>query len=251
MTLLSVNVNKIATLRNSRGGNVPNVEQCAQDILSFGAHGITVHPRPDGRHIRTKDVYNLRRLTKTYPAQDRNHPVEFNVEGYPSEEFLKMIEDVRPEQCTLVPDPPDALTSNAGWKVQENAKFLKTVVARLRSAGVRSSIFIDPFAWSDSEQAALLSVRPDRVELYTERYATYYNSPEREAITRRYAEVGQAIAREGIDLNAGHDLNLQNIRYLIRTIPEIKEVSIGHALIAEALYLGFKETIRRYLAEMA
>lgn len=246
MTLLSVNVNKIATLRNSRGGQIPNVVQCARDILQFGAHGITVHPRPDGRHIRIPDVYDLRALTREYPG----HP-EFNVEGYPSEDFLEMIEKVHPEQCTLVPDPPDAITSNAGWKLHENREFLSRVLDRLRQAKVRSSLFIDPFAWNAQEQAALEALKPDRVELYTEKYAASYPTPERDSITAKYKEVADLASGVGIEINAGHDLSLQNVRFLVKIIPQIKEVSIGHALISEALYLGFKETIRRYLEEMA
>jgi pyridoxine 5-phosphate synthase len=246
MTLLSVNVNKLATLRNSRGGNVPDISQCARDILQFGAHGITVHPRPDGRHIRQQDVYDLRAVTHAFPGKP-----EFNIEGFPTADFLEMVEKVRPEQCTLVPDPPDALTSNAGWQMHKNHDFLYPVLARLRQANVRSSVFIDPFAWNEAEQEALISLRPDRVELYTEAYATEYSTPKRDAVTARYKDVANEISAAGIGLNAGHDLNLQNIKFLIQAIPQLKEVSIGHALIAESLYFGFKETIRRYLTEMA
>ncbi len=246
MTQLSVNVNKLATLRNARGGNVPDLKKCSEDLLQFGAHGITVHPRPDGRHIRTQDVYDLRAVTRAYPGAP-----EFNIEGYPSEDFLQLVEKVQPEQCTLVPDPPEALTSNAGWEVYKNQEFLQKVLERLRRAKVRSSVFIDPLAWNEAEQRALLTTRPDRVELYTERYATEFTTPQREAVTARYKTVADGISVAGIGLNAGHDLSLQNIRFLVKAIPAINEVSIGHALMAEALYLGFKETIRRYLAEMA
>ncbi len=246
MTYLSVNVNKLATLRNARGGNVPDVKECSRSILEFGAHGITVHPRPDGRHIRTQDVYDLRALTKGFKGEP-----EFNIEGYPSEDFLQMVIKVAPEQCTLVPDPPDAITSNAGWQLQKNREFLTKVIDRLRKAKIRSSVFIDPFEWNEMEQSALLASRPDRVELYTEKYATEYTTPQRDEVTARYKTVADGISAAGIGLNAGHDLSLLNIRHLVKAIPAINEVSIGHALVAESLYLGFKETIRRYLLEMA
>ncbi len=246
MALLSVNVNKIATLRNSRGGSVPSVTGCANDLLDFGADGITVHPRPDGRHIRSQDVFDLKAaITK------RVSPPELNIEGYPSPEFIKLIEEARPAQCTLVPDPPEALTSNAGWKIGENLDFLKTVTGQIQATGARVSLFIDVFQWSESETKALLMTGAERVELYTEGYAEAYKAGRHEDSVRPYADVAKELASHGIAVNAGHDLNLKNIRYLLESVPEIEEVSIGHALIAEALYLGFKETIRQYKEQMA
>ena len=249
MTALSVNVNKIATLRNARGGKLPDVVQCSYDILNFGAHGITVHPRPDERHIRKHDVFDLHKMIRDW-NQQKNDTKEFNIEGYPSPDFLELIEEVRPDQCTLVPDPPHVLTSNAGWKMATNEDLLKQVTTRLKKAGVRVSLFVDVFDWSESEAASLSRIRPDRVELYTEKYASAFGSPEEKAVTERYSQVAREMAQKQIEINAGHDLNLSNLRSLIVKIPEIAEVSIGHALISEALYLGFQETIRRYLQEL-
>lgn len=246
MALLSVNVNKIATLRNSRGGDVPSVTQCASDLLDFGADGITVHPRPDQRHIKTHDVFDLKSL-----LAQRNPSPEFNVEGYPSPEFIKLIEETKPAQVTLVPDPPDAITSNAGWQIEANLDFLKAVTAQIQRTGARVSLFIDVFQWSERETAALLKTGAERVELYTEAYADAYKAGRHAEAARPYAEVAKALAAHGIAINAGHDLNLKNIRYLLEQVPEIDEVSIGHALIAESLYLGFKETIRQYKEQMA
>lgn len=248
---LSVNINKIATLRNSRGGTVPNVVQCAVDIMRFGAEGITVHPRPDERHIRKTDVYDLQALLKKTNAQrPKNKKIEFNIEGYPSQDFLNLIQEVRPDQATLVPDPPNVITSNAGWKVSQTSTFLKNVLAELRQMKVRSALFIDVFAWSDADTQALARLRPDRVELYTERFATDYNTAQRARTTSRYAEVTNIISALGIGINAGHDLSLQNVRYLLKQVPQIVECSIGHALIAESLYMGFEKTIKQYLSEM-
>jgi pyridoxine 5-phosphate synthase len=246
MALLSVNVNKLATLRNARGGNVPNIVQCSKDILDFGAAGITVHPRPDGRHIRTQDVRDLKKMLDAYNTE-KGVLCEFNIEGYPNDEFMALAKEIRPEQCTLVPDPPDVITSNAGWKLAENQDFLKKIVRELKSNGSRVSLFIDVFAWSDIETQALKEIQADRVELYTERYAKSYPTAERDAVTAIYAKVARELSGLGYGINAGHDLSLENSAHLAQKVPEILEVSIGHALIAEALYLGFQETIKRYL----
>jgi pyridoxine 5-phosphate synthase len=234
MTQLSVNLNKVALIRNARGSNLPNVLQVARDVLLFGGDGITVHPRPDGRHIRTEDVYALKEMLT----------VEFNVEGYPSEPFLMMIEEVKPAQCTLVPDPPDALTSNAGWDTLKHKHFLLDVIQRLQEAGVRTSIFIE----TDLDRiGAAKEIGTDRVELYTEEYARQYalgNPQEVEPYARSAAYAHEL----GLGVNAGHDLNLQNLKYFAEQVPHLEEVSIGHALICDALYFGFQETIRRYQA---
>ena len=246
MALLSVNVNKIATLRNSRGGNVPSVTGCASDLLDLGVDGITVHPRPDGRHIRTHDVFDLKAM-----LAKRTTPPELNVEGYPSPEFIKLIQETRPAQCTLVPDPPEALTSNAGWSIETNVDFLKAVTEQIQKTGARVSLFIDVFKWNERETAALLKTGAERVELYTEAYAESYQAGRIDESALPYAKVAKQLAAHGLAINAGHDLNLKNIRHLLKYVPEIEEVSIGHALIAEALYLGFKETIRQYKEQMA
>jgi pyridoxine 5-phosphate synthase len=232
MTNLSVNINKVATLRNARGENVPNVQKVAVDCESFGAQGITVHPRPDERHIRHSDVFALRPLVKT----------EFNIEGYPSPEFMDLVLKVKPEQVTLVPDAPDAVTSSAGWNVNANREFLTEIVDRLREAGIRTSIFVDPDI--DTVKAAA-ATGADRVELYTKPYADLYPT-DHEAAVAPYVEASRAAHNAGIGVNAGHDLNLENLKFFHERVPYLNEVSIGHALIADALYLGLKETIRRY-----
>ena len=246
---LSVNVNKIATLRNSRGGSVPNLLQCAKDIVAFGAEGLTVHPRPDGRHIRRQDVYDLKELLNKINKR-KKQKIEFNIEGYPSADFLKLLAEIHPDQATLVPDPPEALTSNAGWKVAKNEAFLAPVLKELRKNKIRSSLFIDVFAWDKSEQDALVRLAPDRVELYTEKFATDYPSKDRRATTEQYKKTAQLMEQARIAVNAGHDLSLKNVRHLIQNVPQIIECSIGHALISESLYLGFKKTIQSYLKEM-
>lgn len=232
MTNLSVNINKIATLRNARGENVPNVEQVAIDCESFGANGITVHPRPDERHIRHDDVFALRPLVKT----------EFNIEGYPSPEFLDLVLKVKPEQVTLVPDAPDAITSSAGWNVKENMEFLTDIVDRLRDAGIRSSIFVDTDIENIKDAAA---TGADRVELYTKPYADLYPTNPEKAVAP-FVEASRAAHKAGLGVNAGHDLNLANLKFFHERVPFLNEVSIGHALISDALYLGLKETIRQY-----
>ncbi len=236
MTKLSVNVNKIATLRNSRGKNNPDVLQVSLDLIKFGAQGITVHPRPDERHIRKADVYALKKAIT----------VELNVEGYPSADFMKMIEEVRPAQCTLVPDPPEAITSNAGWNISENEKRLAEVLASLKKWGVRSSVFVDP-GTSQHDFALLAKLGCNRVELYTEDYADAFGTPYQEKVTNEYLQTAQRAKVEGLGINAGHDLNLKNLNYLVKQISVIDEVSIGHALIADALYHGFEATINAYL----
>ena len=231
-TNLSVNINKIATLRNARGENVPDVQQVAVDCEAFGANGITVHPRPDERHIRRDDVYKLRPLVKT----------EFNIEGYPSPEFMELVLQVRPEQVTLVPDAPSQVTSNSGWNVTDNVDFLTEVVDRLKEAGIRTSIFVNP----DVEQIkAAARTGVDRVELYTKPYADHYRT-DREAAVAPFVEASRAAHNAGLGVNAGHDLNLENLRFFSEKLPYLDEVSIGHALISDALYLGLRETIRQY-----
>lgn len=232
MTNLSVNINKIATLRNARGENVPNVKQVAIDCESFGANGITVHPRPDERHIRHDDVFALRPLVKT----------EFNIEGYPSPEFLDLVLKVKPEQVTLVPDAPDAITSSAGWNVKENMEFLTDIVDRLRDAGIRSSIFVDTDIENIKDAAA---TGADRVELYTKPYADLYPTNPEKAVAP-FVEASRAAHKAGLGVNAGHDLSLANLKFFHERVPFLNEVSIGHALISDALYLGLKETIRQY-----
>lgn len=236
MVRLSVNINKLATLRNARGGNTPDVIKGAVDIERFGAEGITVHPRPDERHIRRADVFELKKVVTT----------EFNIEGYPSPDFLQLIREVRPAQATLVPDPPDVLTSNAGWDTIGQADFLRDVIREIKSCGVRVSIFMDPIV-ERIEQAATLGA--DRVELYTEAYAAHF-AINREQAIRPYVLAAQAAHSAGLGLNAGHDLNLENLAYFARQIPGLLEVSIGHALIADALYFGLQNTVQLYLREL-
>lgn len=236
MTRLSVNINKVATLRNARGANNPDVVKVAKDCEVFGAQGITVHPRPDERHIRYADVIELSQLVTT----------EFNIEGYPDERFIDLVKNVRPAQATLVPDPPDAITSNAGWDTQSHQAFLSEVVKELHSAGVRVSIFLDPNS-KLVESAAKCGA--DRIELYTEPYAAHY-AGDRALAVKPYIETARAAQAAGLGINAGHDLDLQNLAYLIQQIPAIDEVSIGHALICDALYYGLENTIQMYLRQL-
>lgn len=236
MTRLSVNINKIATLRNARGGNVPNVLQAAKNCERFGAQGITVHPRPDERHIRYQDVREIKPIVTT----------EFNIEGYPASSFIDLVLDVKPDQVTLVPDPPEVLTSNAGWDTIKNEGFLKEVVARFHEAGIRTSLFIE----TDEKMIRnAAKTGTDRVELYTEAYARNYKADKEKAVAPfREAAI---IAREvGLGLNAGHDLDMHNLKYFAENIPGLLEVSIGHALISDALYLGLENTIQLYLREL-
>lgn len=232
MTKLSVNINKVATIRNARGGNVPNLVQIALDCESFGADGITVHPRPDERHIRFTDVYDLKAKIRT----------EFNIEGYPGKHFIDMVKKVKPAQVTLVPDAPDAITSNAGWDTKTNQSFLSEVVEEFSQAGIRTSIFTGTEP-EIIEYAAKIGT--DRIELYTEPYAADYTK-NKEAAVAPFLEAAKLAKKLGLGINAGHDLSLQNLNYLIATIPWIDEVSIGHALISDALYLGLEKTIASY-----
>lgn len=234
MTYLSVNINKIATLRNARGENNPDVTQVALDCERFGAHGITVHPRPDERHIRRSDVFDLRPKLST----------EFNIEGYPSPDFIKLVLQSRPAQVTLVPDAPEQITSSSGWDVEANFDFLCDVVESFHSADIRVSIFVAP-----DRDTILAAARTgaDRVELYTKPYAEAY-AADREAAVAPYVEASRTAHNAGLGVNAGHDLSLINLEYFYRSLPYLNEVSIGHALICDALYLGLEETIRRYRA---
>lgn len=236
MTKLSVNINKVATIRNARGGNVPNVLQVALDCEKFGAHGITVHPRPDERHIRYSDVYELKSVLST----------EFNIEGNPNDTFTQLVLDVKPHQVTLVPDAHDAITSNAGWDTKKHFEFLRTKTEAFKTAGIRVSIFVD----ADPEMVIYAAkAGADRIELYTEPYASNYPTDKVKAV-KPFLLAAQKAKEAGLGLNAGHDLSLENLQYLIQTIPWIDEVSIGHALIADALYLGLENTINAYKAQL-
>lgn len=232
MTKLSVNINKIATIRNARGGNTPNVVKAAISCENFGADGITIHPRPDERHITKQDVYDLKKVVKT----------EFNIEGYPSDDFIAMVIDVMPEQVTLVPDGPDAITSNAGWDCIKNEDYLKPIIKKFREAGIRVSVFLDPVA---EQVNAAQKCGADRIELYTEAYAKNYTINRVKAI-ESYKLTAKRATELGLGINAGHDLSLENLSFFVSEIPEIMEVSIGHALISDALYLGLNNTIQMY-----
>jgi pyridoxine 5-phosphate synthase len=237
MTKLSVNINKIATIRNARGGNVPNVTEAAARCQQFGAQGITVHPRPDERHIRYQDVRDIRPVITT----------EFNIEGYPSQRFLDLVLEVKPHQATLVPDSHDVITSNQGWNVIKYEKFLSDVIAELQRNGIRTSLFIE----TDLEQIERAAATgTNRIELYTEPYATKFHMDPAKAIAP-YIRASKKALELGLELNAGHDLNLDNLRYFKQHIDGLLEVSIGHALISDSLYLGLEKTIRLYLERIA
>lgn len=236
MTRLSVNINKIATLRNARGGNNPDVIKVAIDCERFGAQGITVHPRPDERHIRYSDVLELKKVVTT----------EFNIEGYPDERYLKLVRETKPTQATLVPDKPDAITSNAGWDTVKNKSMLSEIIAEIKSWGVRVSVFVDP---STTMVEGAKKIDSDRIELYTEPYASHYHQ-NREAAVKSYVEAATVARALGLGINAGHDLDLHNLRYLKESITHLDEVSIGHALICDALYLGLENTIQLYLRQL-
>ncbi len=233
MTRLSVNINKVATIRNARGGNVPSVTHAAVEIQKYGAQGITIHPRPDERHIRYADVYDLKPLVHT----------EFNIEGNPIKSFMDMVLEVKPEQVTLVPDSNDVLTSNAGWDTIKNKEFLTEVIQEFKQAGIRTSIFVDP-NHDMIEGAAAIGV--DRIELYTEAFAVGYANGDEKAV-EPYALCAELAHKLGLGINAGHDLSLDNIAFFKQNVPHLLEVSIGHALISEALYLGFETVVKRYL----
>jgi pyridoxine 5-phosphate synthase len=237
MTKLSVNVNKVATLRNTRQLGIPSVVRAAKTCLDAGAHGITVHPRPDQRHIRPDDVYEIADLLKQYPQ------AEYNIEGNPLIEYMHFIENVKPTQCTLVPDAREAFTSNHGWDLRANETRLRPLIARLKDLGSRVSLFMDPVA-DDMELARQFGA--DRVELYTEPYASAFAKGDGRAV-EPYAQAARRAADVGLGVNAGHDLNLFNLPHLIKHCPQIAEVSIGHALIADALEFGLQETVRKYL----
>ncbi len=233
MTRLSVNINKIATLRNSRGGNLPDLIQVAKDCEKFGAEGITVHPRPDERHIKYADVPLLKKVVTT----------EYNIEGYPSKEFLRLVESVKPEQCTLVPDSPGVLTSDQGWDTINHKSQLEEIVSRLQGQNIRVSLFVDPF--SKFVEGAK-ETGAERIEFYTGDYAKNYQT-DRERAIKAFVEAADAANKVGIGINAGHDLNLDNLKYFKDSIPHLLEVSIGHALISDALYYGLYSTIQLYL----
>lgn len=236
MTRLSVNINKIATIRNARGANNPDVVKVALDCERFGAEGITVHPRPDERHIRYQDVIDLKKVVKT----------EFNIEGYPDARFMELVELVRPAQATLVPDPPQAITSNAGWDTITHKKELTDIVTRLKSWGIRVSIFVDP---NPEMVTGAKAAGADRVELYTEPYAAHFHANKEEAV-KPYILAAQKAKELGLGLNAGHDLDLDNLKYLHQSLENLDEVSIGHALICDALYYGLENTIQLYLRQL-
>jgi pyridoxine 5-phosphate synthase len=237
MTRLSVNINKIATIRNARGGNIPDVKMAAINCQRFGADGITVHPRPDERHIRFNDLLEIKPIITT----------EFNIEGYPSENFIKLVISVKPHQVTLVPDPPYAITSNAGWDTLRNRSFLSDVIAQFKENGIRTSIFVDTNP-VNIENAVLTGT--ERVELYTEPFASNFHFNPESAV-KPFVNAAVIARESGLDLNAGHDLNLENLRYFHVSIPWLKEVSIGHALISDALYFGLENAIQMYKRQLA
>ncbi|MGI9530658.1 pyridoxine 5'-phosphate synthase [Lutimonas sp.] len=236
MTKLSVNINKIATLRNARGGDVPNLLKAASDIQEFGAEGITIHPRPDERHIRYQDAKDLRSVVHT----------EFNIEGNPIPEFVDLVLGIQPEQVTLVPDAVDAITSNAGWDTLQNAGFLKEVVAEFKRNGIRTSIFMDP---DIRLIEAAAETGTDRIELYTESYAVAYEADDTSGV-QTYVEAAKKAMELGLGINAGHDLSLSNLKYFVQEVPGVLEVSIGHALISEALYFGLQNVVSMYLQKL-
>ncbi len=236
MTKLSVNINKIATLRNSRGGNIPNLIQVAKDIQAYGAQGITVHPRPDERHIKYQDAKDLKKIVVT----------EYNIEGNPIPKFIDLVCAIKPTQVTLVPDAVDALTSDAGWDTLKNMTFLKEVISEFKNHGIRTSIFMD-VDLNLIEAAA--DTGTDRIELYTEAYAKQYNFDKKKAVNP-YIKAAKLATKLGMGINAGHDLNLENIAFFSDNIPNLDEVSIGHALISESLYLGFQNVVNQYLYKL-
>lgn len=237
MTKLSVNINKIATLRNARGGEFPSVTEAAVKLQKFGAQGITIHPRPDERHITKKDVYDLKPLVQT----------EFNIEGNPHRSFIDMVLEIKPEQVTLVPDADNAITSNAGWDCEKHLDFLKNVISEFKAAGIRTAIFLDP---NPDMVKFAKETGADRIELYTEAYAKEY-SKDKETAILPYVETAKEAEKYGLGVNAGHDLSLENLKYFADHVPNLLEVSIGHALISEALYMGMENTVQAYLKRLA
>ena len=238
MASLSVNVNKFALIRNARGANMPNLVDVSKKCIDYGVDGITVHPRPDERHVKFSDLQEIKNLTANYEK------IEFNIEGYPSDDFIKRVIDVSPDQVTLVPDPPEALTSSFGWDCDKNKDFLTSVIKKFKNNNIRVSIFINP---SIDTLSNLKTINPDRVELYTFDYAKNYNDNRTSAIAP-YIQVAEYLKKEchQISLNAGHDLNLNNLDYILQNIPEIKEVSNGHALVCDSMDFGLKQTIKKY-----
>lgn len=236
MTKLSVNINKIATLRNARGGNVPDLLKAASDIQRFGAHGITIHPRPDERHIRYQDARDLKSVVHT----------EYNIEGNPEKNFVDLVLEVKPDQVTLVPDAVDALTSNAGWDTRRNLSFLREIIAEFKRNGIRTSIFVDPVLEMIDGAA---ETGTDRIELYTESFATEYANGNAQRVAM-YAAAAARATEQGLGVNAGHDLSLDNIQFFKRNVPGLLEVSIGHALISESLYLGLENVVNMYLQRL-
>ncbi|MDA0712607.1 MAG: pyridoxine 5'-phosphate synthase [bacterium] len=237
MARLSVNVNKIATLRNARGQNMPNLLKVTQDIVAFGAQGITVHPRPDSRHIKVQDVYDIA----------ASIPVELNIEGYPTKFFIDLVNDVGPAQVTLVPDPPDVITSNAGWQINKNKQFLQDVISQIKNEKTRVSLFIDPVDYKNNDLKEIVAVGADAIELYTESYAKMFFTNQRDKVIATYFDVACKAQALGLQVNAGHDLNLDNLKDFVSKIDCITEVSIGHALICDALYMGLEKTVHDYL----
>lgn len=237
MTKLSVNINKIATLRNARGGNMPNVVQVARDIQNFGAHGITIHPRPDERHIRYQDAFDLKPVIHT----------EYNIEGNPIDEFLDMVLEIKPTQVTLVPDAVDAITSNAGWNTVKHKDYLVDIISECRKNGIRTSIFVDP---SSTMIEGAANTGTDRIELYTEEFAHQFSLGNEKAI-EPYTQCAVLANDLGLGINAGHDLSLENIRFFKENIPHLLEVSIGHALVCEAIYRGLEPVVKAYLKKLA
>ncbi|ARN72012.1 pyridoxine 5'-phosphate synthase [Nonlabens tegetincola] len=238
MTVLSVNVNKIATLRNARGGNVPNLIKVAQDIERFGGQGITIHPRPDERHIRYQDARDLKKIVTT----------ELNIEGNPIDSFVQLVDEVQPHQVTLVPDAPDAITSSAGWDTIEHNSYLSEIVKHFKNQGIRTSIFVDPVI-EMIEGAAKTGV--DRIELYTEEYAVQFSKGNPEKGVQPYRDAALKAHELGLGINAGHDLSLENIKYFKENVPNLIEVSIGHALISESIYLGLENVVNMYKSRLA
>lgn len=236
MTKLSVNINKIATLRNARGGNIPNVVQVAKDIQGFGAQGVTIHPRPDERHIRYQDAFDLKPIVYT----------EYNIEGNPIDKFMDLVLELQPTQATLVPDAVDAITSNAGWDTIKNKSYLKEIIAELRAKGIRTSIFVDPI---DKMIEGAAETGTDRIELYTEEFARQYSLGNQVAV-KPYADCAELAKNFGMGVNAGHDLSLDNIQFFKENVPHLLEVSIGHALISEAIYFGLEKVISEYRTKL-
>ena len=241
-TKLSVNINKIATLRNARGKNIPDLIYFAKIILNTKACGLTVHPRPDERHIRYTDVFELKELLNSYPSK------EFNIEGYPSDSFIELIKQIQAQQCTLVPDPPEVLTSNAGWNFVKYKSLLKDISQELKKSQIRVSLFLDPLTMNEKQYQALQDIAPNRIELYTEAYAESYKNPiKNDSIMEQYKQCYLKTQELNIKVNAGHDLNQKNLLKLLKNLPKIKEISIGQALITESLEVGIVKTINKYI----